>query len=67
MSTYDAAGNLLTRGVQQGQSGTHIAVRKLTYSSNTDSGGNTVHPLATSTEYPVAGSTHARLYHGVCL
>jgi RHS repeat-associated protein len=57
VTTYDAEGNPLTRGVQQGQSGTPIPVSATTYTTNTDSVGNTIYPVAAETIYPVAGST----------
>ena len=46
-----------SRQVQQGQTGTAISRSAYTYTSNTDSSGNAVYPVATETSYPVAGST----------
>jgi RHS repeat-associated protein len=45
------------RKVRQGQSGSDVLLRSHTYASNTDSAGNTVYPVATQVDYPVAGST----------
>lgn len=40
--------------VRQGQSGSDILVHSLTYTSNTDSAGNIVYPVATQVSYPNA-------------
>ena len=50
-----AAGYVSDYQVQEGQSGTPVLLQSLTYSSNTDSSGNTIYPIATRVLYPNAG------------
>ena len=54
---YDSTGDVLGQGVQQGQSGSLVAVSASTYITNTDSAGNTISLPATESVYPVAGDT----------
>ncbi len=51
-----ALGYVSDRNVRQGQSGSDITVSSYTYTSNTDSNGNTVYLVATELKYPVSGS-----------
>jgi hypothetical protein len=46
-----------TQKVRQGQSGSDVLVRSYTYTSNTDSGGNTIYMVATQVDYPDATTT----------
>jgi RHS repeat-associated protein len=51
-----ALGMVANRNIRQGQSGTDVMTRSFTYTSNTDSNGNTVYLVATEVTYPVAGN-----------
>ncbi|HVV73523.1 MAG TPA: hypothetical protein VHI52_18765 [Verrucomicrobiae bacterium] len=52
-----AVGYIQNQKVRQGQSGSDILVRSYTYTSNTDSGGNTIYLVATQVDYPDASTT----------
>jgi YD repeat-containing protein len=57
VTSYDSSGNVLNRAVRQGQAGTNVQVQAFTYTSHSDSSGNTISPIATSVSYPIACST----------
>jgi YD repeat-containing protein len=50
VTSYDSMGNLLTQGVQQGSTGTTVAVMSYTYTSNNTS-GNIITPVLTESSY----------------
>jgi YD repeat-containing protein len=54
IGTGAVEGYVENENVQQGQSGSDILLRSYTYTSNTDSGGNVVYPVATDVSYPDA-------------
>jgi len=61
ISLGQVAGYVSDVGIQQGQSGSPILTCSYTYSSNADSSGNTVYPVAEVIDYPIAGNTTTQI------